>query len=408
MAPATTDAAGFYSLELPIGDYTLRASAGGCTEIVTVDISLTEDLTQDFSLFRKLDDFGHGCRQIAFDWVDATGQTALYGDEIAGRLRLPFDFQFYGETYTQVWLSENGFMNFLGPRQGDFFPSGIPSASDRRMPGSTCMWQDFELDDESSIDYELIGSSPDRAFVIEYSNIKVFGASQRASFEVKLWENGTIDMLYGANAANPGDGRNAVIGIENATGTDALQFSMFEDRPRPEHRVPLRARAERPRPGRRHRRQRRRADRRCDRHGQPDGSLHDHRRRRHVLAPPAARLVHDRGERRELRLRLRPGDRGRRRRHHARLRARRRHRVVEPTEINETVDFGETTDVDVTLSNTGSAPLVWEVKERDQGVTLPDLPPASITRDPAAHLGAASDPRRRSRGSSSTTPAPCR
>ena len=53
--------------------------------------------------------------------------------------------------------------------------------------------------------------------------------------------------------------------------------------------------------------------------------------------------------------------------------------AVEPTEFNETVDFGETTEVEVTLSNTGTAPLLWEAKERDQGVTLPDLPPASIT-----------------------------
>ena len=35
-------------------------------------------------------------------------------------------------------------------------------------------------------------------------------------------------MLYGNNPANPGDGRNAGIGIENATGTDALQFSFLE------------------------------------------------------------------------------------------------------------------------------------------------------------------------------------
>ena len=55
-------------------------------------------MTQDFALFRKLDDFGHGCRAIPFDWVDAQTQTALFGDEFAGRLRLPFDFDFYGET----------------------------------------------------------------------------------------------------------------------------------------------------------------------------------------------------------------------------------------------------------------------------------------------------------------------
>ena len=254
--PATTDVEGFYSLSLPIGDYTLRAGAGGCTEIQTADISLSEDLTQDFSLFRKLDDFGHGCSQIAFDWVDASGQTALYGDELAGRLRLPFEFEFYDETYTAIWLSENGFMNFLEPRQGDFFPSGIPSTSPPNA-GIYVLWEDFEIDEESSIDSEIVGTSPNRGFVIEYSNVKVFGASQRATFEVKLWENGTIDMLYGANAANPGDGRNAVIGIENATGTDALQFSMFEDILDPNtafryERVPTGLVA-----GRRHRRQRR-------------------------------------------------------------------------------------------------------------------------------------------------------
>jgi subtilisin family serine protease len=376
--PATTDVEGFYSLSLPIGEYTLRAGAGGCTEIATADISLSEDLTQDFSLFRKLDDFGHGCSQIAFDWVDAAGQTALFGDEIAGRLRLPFEFEFYGETYTQIWLSENGFMNFLQPRYGDFFPSGIPSTSTPNA-GIYVMWEDFELDESSSIDSEIVGTAPNRAFVIEYSDVKVFAASQRASFEVKLWENGTIDMLYGANGANPGDGRNAVIGIENADGTDALQFSMFEDLLDPnsafryEH-VPsglvqgVVTDAN---------------------DGEPIGGAT-------VAASPGGRSTTTGGDG-AYSLRLRPGsytieasatnyapasapasvvDEGVTTLDFALDAA---VAEVDPTEVNETVDFGETTDVAVTLSNTGSAPLDWEAKERDQGVTLPDLPPASIT-----------------------------
>ena len=48
-------------------------------------------------------------------------------------------------------------------------------------------------------------------------------------FELKLWEDGRIDVLYGDNPAGPGDGRNASIGIENEAGTDALQFSLFDD-----------------------------------------------------------------------------------------------------------------------------------------------------------------------------------
>ncbi len=56
---------------------------------------------------------------------------------------------------------------------------------------------------------------------------------------------------------------------------------------------------------------------------------------------------------------------------------------VTPTEIIETVDFGATTTVPITIGNTGSADLTWEAKERLLGVTNPELPPAvTVTRNP--------------------------
>jgi hypothetical protein len=226
---ATSDAAGAYRLELPEGDYTLRAAAGGCTEVATVDIAVHANLTQNFGLFRKLDDFGHGCGAIPFDWTSATNQSALFGDEFAGRLTLPFTFSFYGTGYNAVFLSDNGYLNFLAPDQYNGFPVAIPSPG---LPNAAiyAFWQDLQLDDQSSINYATIGSAPNRAFVIEYHGVKPFGGSARMSFEIKLWEGaaGNIDLLYGDNAANPGDGRNAGIGIENATGTDALQFSFLD------------------------------------------------------------------------------------------------------------------------------------------------------------------------------------
>ena len=224
---AKTDASGAYSLELPIGTFTLRGSSGGCTETAFVDIeSLGPDLTQDFSLARKLDDFGHGCREIPFDWVDAGTQSALFGDEFAGRLRLPFDFSFYGETYSAVYLSDNGYLNFLAADQFNPFPVGIPS---KGAPNAAiyALWQDLVLDTSSGIDYDTIGTAPDRTFVIEYAGMRAGGTS-RVSFEIKLHEDGRIDLLYGPNPPNPGDGRNALSGIENATGTDALQISLFD------------------------------------------------------------------------------------------------------------------------------------------------------------------------------------
>ena len=178
---AVTNASGDYAMELPIGTYLLRATANGCTESGEAEIvgSVEDEVVdQDFNLFRKLDDFGHACAAIPFDWVDATGQSALYGDEFAGRLHLPFEFPFYDEAYEQIFLSDNGYMNFLAPEQWNNFPQSIPSTN---PPNGAiyALWQNLYLDAGSSIDYELIGSAPDRAFVIAYENVKAFGARRR-------------------------------------------------------------------------------------------------------------------------------------------------------------------------------------------------------------------------------------
>jgi subtilisin family serine protease len=380
---AISDAAGAYALELPIGDYTLRASAGGCTELGLVEISLVDaDITQDFSLFRKLDDFGHGCRAIPFDWLDATGQTALYGDEFAGRIRLPFDFGFYGETYSQVYVSDNGYLNFLAGEPGFPFPISIPSPAEPNA-AIYAFWQDLRIDDPASIDSAIVGSSPNRALVIEYSAMKVAGATGRVSFEVWLWEDGRIDMLYGPNQPNPGDGRNAGIGIENATGTDALEFAFMGGlvEPNTAFRYEL----------------------------VPTGSVHGVVTDANdglpipgatVTASPGGRTATT-GEDGSYTLRLLPGsysveasapgyvadsttvvvvDGGDETRDFSLAAAL---AIVDPLEVVASVEYGETTSAEITISNPGSAPLEWQAKERDLGVSLPPLPEptATVIRD---------------------------
>ena len=221
--PAVTAADGSYTLNLPVGSYTLRATAGGCTELGLADIEIVDaDVQADFSLARKLDDFGHGCSPIAFDWVDAGTTSPLFGDDFVGRLVLPFDFSYYGETYDEVWLSDNGYLNFLGADQFNAFPVEIPVESDPNA-AVYALWQDLHVDEDGAIRYDTVGSAPDRAFVIEYDSVKA--GANTVTFEIKLWENGDIDLLY----ADAGTGDDAGIGIENADGTDALSFSYRTD-----------------------------------------------------------------------------------------------------------------------------------------------------------------------------------
>ncbi len=397
VAPATTDASGHYTLTLPIGDYTIRVAAGGCTSADESEVTLgLAGLTHDVSLSAKLDDFGHGCRPVAFDWVDAATNTALFGDQTVGRLSMPFSFPFYGEDYDTVYVTDNGYLTFEVPEFADPTPSAIPSAA---LPNAAiyALWQNLVIDGSSAVRYETVGTSPDRAFVIEFEQMKVgphFGdlttsaaspaATGRVDIEVKLWEDGAIDILYGDNPANPGDGRDASIGIEDADGTDALQFSLSDDVVSPN----VAYRYE-PVPN-----------------GVVSGSVTD---ANDDLPIADALVTADPGGRTSTTdadgaysLRLRPGT--------YRLSFAARHYVthqeenvvvtdggspvvdaaldapvagVAPTEIDAAVDFGESSDSTITISNTGSADLSWELLEREGSRTPPDLPPVPlVTREP--------------------------
>ena len=379
VAPDTTDSAGHYSLELPIGTFTLSASADGCTETGSAEItSAGDDVTQDFALFRKLDDFGHACAPTAYDWVDADGQTALIGDEIAGRLRLPFTFSFYGEDYTQVYPTENGYVNFLAPEPGLFIPTGIPAPS---SPNAAIypLWMDLYITDVGSIDSETVGTAPDRAFVIEYTDVRVLGASALLDFEIKLWENGTIDLLYGSNPPNPGDGRTATVGIENETGTDALQIGFFESILESNHAIrittvptgfitgtvtdandglPIAGARIEATPGGRHTT--------TDEDGvyrlRLLGGTYEVTASANLYEDASASATVTDGVETTLDFSLRAPT-----------------AAVDVTEITVDVDFGQTATRPVTLSNDGSLPLAWVARERDQGVVLPPLPEPQIS-----------------------------
>jgi subtilisin family serine protease len=229
--PAVTDAAGTYALELPIGAYTLRASAGGCTAPELAEIASTtggEVVVQDFALARKIDDFGHGCQPVPFTWDEVTTETALFGDEFVGRLTLPFAFQFYGESYDRIWIADNGYVNFLGPDQGNFVPVPIPT---EEPPNAAiyALWQDLHVTDAGTILYGTLGTAPERRFVLEYRDVAVFGSDALLDFQIVLHEQGeVVELRYGDNPS-AGNGSGATIGIEDHTGSDALQFGFHED-----------------------------------------------------------------------------------------------------------------------------------------------------------------------------------
>ena len=191
-------------------------------------------------------------------------------------------------------------------------------------------------------------SAPRRTAPSSSSTTAVKAGNSSRSFEIKLWENGDIDLLYD----EAGTGENAGIGIENADGTDALQFSYLTDVLTSQSALSLHRGRDRPGDRHRDRRERRPADRRRRRRGARQRPVDTDGRRRHRTSSGSCRA--------NTISRSDPMD-TRRTKSRSRLRSMTCSwstppsaapiASLEPTELDASVDLGESTEATVTLSN---------------------------------------------------------
>jgi subtilisin family serine protease len=225
---ATTDADGRWSLRLPAGTYDLRASRGGCTAPATTSTTVEgADVVIDVGLTTKTDRRGHSCEPSSTTWVATSQATGLTGDSAYGRLALPWSVSMYGRSYRSLYVAVDGYLSFNDPYYSNGWNGSLPDPG-LPDPGIYPLWQDLRVDDDASITYEYLGTTAStRRVVVTYENVRAAGSDVPVTFQVHIWANGAIDMLY-RDMAGVGEGASATIGIEDHTGTDALQFSYRE------------------------------------------------------------------------------------------------------------------------------------------------------------------------------------
>ena len=230
---ATTDAAGSYSFgHAPAGAYTATARAGGCSGH-SLSATVTADTTLDFTLGDISDEFGYRCRLENHAFEEAETILPISGDDlepVAGGVELPFAFTFYGQTYTDLFVCTNGYLEFAGPTTSScvFTNTALPNAN-RPNGAIYALWDDVVVDASASIRADVKGTTPNRTFVIEYRNVRFISGTQRLDFNIVLHEDGRVMTQY-RNLADDGRerGNSATIGIEDHTGGVSLAFSLNE------------------------------------------------------------------------------------------------------------------------------------------------------------------------------------
>jgi hypothetical protein len=173
--------------------------------------------------------------------ISGTGTALGNGDDESIAVSMPFSFNFYGTSSSNLCVDNNGFILFNAgscPTSGFYNNASLPSAS-FTAPAILPLWDDF--DSESGNVYtDIRGTSPNRQFIVEwYQRAHFSGNSDTATFEVIFDEaDGALhfwydDVDYTAAGNVSGDpdvcdgGVCATIGLQNNPGL-FNQYSAFE------------------------------------------------------------------------------------------------------------------------------------------------------------------------------------
>jgi len=149
--------------------------------------------------------------------ISASGTfVPLSDDVVSSAVAIGFSFNFYGNTYSEVYISSNGFLTFTsGQSSGCCSGQNLPSVS---TPNNLVagFWEDLNLS-QGNIRYETLGVAPDREFVVGFYDNPHFFDGPPVTFEMILHEStSNIEFQYGDA---PSDGGNHTVGAENADGT---------------------------------------------------------------------------------------------------------------------------------------------------------------------------------------------
>ena len=153
-----------------------------------------------------------------------TVEVPLTDDDISPALPISFPFTFFGNTYTEFYISSNGFITF-GPNLNNGCCSGqsIPDAGAFGPENFVAFaWEDLDPGNggqpaQNLVRYRHFGTAPNRILAVEFFNVDHFSFGNRVTAQVLLYEGSNHIEIHTTDM--PSDGGNHTQGIENEDGT---------------------------------------------------------------------------------------------------------------------------------------------------------------------------------------------
>lgn len=162
-----------------------------------------------------------------YPFTAGTGFSIGVDDLWTDLITLPFNFCFFGVNYNQLVVGANGLLSFNAAYATQFcnwqFTDAVPSPN---LPLNSIFGPYHDIDPSVCGDarYAIQGNYPCRVFIVNYDNVCHFSAACNnliSTHQIVLYETTNVIEVYiedKPTCVTWNDG-NAVVGIQNATGT---------------------------------------------------------------------------------------------------------------------------------------------------------------------------------------------
>lgn len=170
------------------------------------------------------------CNATTYDWEDTGGAPTLpLGDDSQTTVAIPFAFPFYGELFSSVNVSSNGYVRFGSGAATNFFNEPIPSNGEPNAFMAP-LWDDLNPGVGGAVRTTTVGAAPQRRFVVSWEDVPHYSvAGSTLSFQLVL-EEATGQAVFTYRDVVTGNasydlGRTATVGMEDAEGVAGTQIS---------------------------------------------------------------------------------------------------------------------------------------------------------------------------------------
>lgn len=146
--------------------------------------------------------------------IAPTGTPLNLGDDATAQVQLGFTFDYFGQQFTQAWVSSNGFLSFS--TSDNLCCNGWPIES---APRNSIFANWSDLVSWSNPYVQTLSGDTGSIFVAGWYGTQEYGSGRSNTFEIQLYEGGSVNLAYG-NVANIY--HTVTAGLTGPTATDNL------------------------------------------------------------------------------------------------------------------------------------------------------------------------------------------